>query len=138
MKKVRIIISEKGLDVLKAFLEDNYLNSYIANNENDLYYKSIMSFPDLIGDLKNGIVLFAKDNISSDDEYVLVDTMSDMKKKNATYYCIIFDTNTREIKEFSNDSGKIKLPFSKLDTFEKLRNIENLVYEQFLVEEIEM
>ena len=138
MKKVRIVISEKGLKVLEAFLEDNYLNSYIASNENELYYKNIMNSPDLIGDLKNGIVLFAKDNISSDDEYVLIDTMSDMKKKNATYYCIIYDTKTLEIKEFSNDSGKIILPFSNLDTFEKLRNIENYVYEQFLIEEMEM
>ena len=44
MKKVRLIITEKGLETLKAFAEENYLGNYIASNDNDLYYKCILNF----------------------------------------------------------------------------------------------
>jgi len=43
MKNVRLIITEKGFETLKAFAEENYLGNYIASNENDLYYKSILN-----------------------------------------------------------------------------------------------
>lgn len=137
MKKARLLITEKGLEVLKAFAEENYLGNYIANNDNDAYYKNILNFPDVLVELKDDIVLFAKEDISSDDEFVWVETMADMKKKNATYYSVIFDTDTREIKEFSNESGKVKLPFSNLDTFEKLKGIEEMVYEKVMEEDME-
>ena len=138
MKNVRIIITEKGLEVLKAFADESYLGNYIAVNENDLYYKNIFNFPDLITTLKEDIVLFAKDNISEDDEYVLIESISDMKRKNATYYSFIFDTNTRVIKEFSNESGKVKLPFFNLDSFEKINKIENMLNEKILEEDLEI
>lgn len=137
MKKARLLITEKGLEVLKAFAEENYLGNYIANNDNEAYYKNILNFPDVLVELKDDIVLFAKEDISSDDEFVWIETMADMKKKNATYYSVIFDTDTREIKEFSNESGKVKLPFSNLDTFEKLKGIEEMVYEKVMEEDME-
>lgn len=138
MKKIRLLISEKGLEVLKAFAQENYLGNYIASNENDLYYKDILNFPDVLTSMKDGIVLYAKDNITDDDEYVWIETMSDMKRKNATYYSLILDTKTNSIQEYSNESGKMKLPFANLDTFEKIRNIENIVCEQVLENEMEM
>lgn len=137
MKKARLLITEKGLEVLKAFAEENYLGNYIANNDNEAYYKNILNFPDVLVELKDDIVLFAKEDISSDDEFVWVETMADMKKKNATYYSVIFDTDTKEIKEFSNESGKVKLPFSNLDTIEKLKGIEEMVYEKVMEEDME-
>ena len=137
MKKARLLITEKGLEVLKAFAEENYLGNYIANNDNEAYYKNILNFPDVLVELKDDIVLFAKEDISNDDEFVWIETMADMKKKNATYYSVIFDTDTREIKEFSNESGKVKLPFSNLDTFEKLKGIEEMVYEKVMEEDME-
>lgn len=137
MKKVRLLITEKGLEVLKAFAEENYLGNYIASNENDAYYKNILNFPDVLEKIKDDIVLFAKDNISTDDEFIWLESMSDMKRKNATYYSIIFDTETKEIKELSNNSGKVELPFANLDTFEKLKNIENIVYEKVMEDDME-
>lgn len=137
MKKARLLITEKGLEVLKAFAEENYLGNYIANDDNDAYYKNILNFPDVLVELKDDIVLFAKEDISSDDEFVWIETMADMKKKNATYYSVIFDTDTREIKEFSNESGKVKLPFSNLDTFEKIKSIEEIVNEKVIEEDME-
>ena len=137
MKKARLLITEKGLEVLKAFAEENYLGNYIANNDNEAYYKNILNFPDVLVQLKDDIVLFAKEDISSDDEFVWIETMADMKKKNATYYSVILDTDTREIKEFSNESGKVKLPFSNLDTIEKLKGIEEMVYEKVMEEDME-
>ena len=138
MKNVRLIITQKGLETLKAFAEENYLGNYIASNENDLYYKSILNFPDVFETIKNDIVIFAKDNISEDDELVWIETMSDMKRKNATYYSFILDTNTRVIKEFSNESGKVKLPFFDLDSFEKINKIENVLNEKILEEDLEI
>lgn len=138
MKNVRLIITQKGLETLKAFAEENYLGNYIASNENDLYYKSILNFPDVFETIKNDIVIFAKDNISEDDELVWIETMSDMKRKNATYYSFIFDTNTRVIKEFSNESGKVKLQFFDLDSFEKINKIENMLNEKILEEDLEI
>lgn len=138
MKNVRLIITEKGFETIKAFAEENYLGNYIASNENDLYYKSILNFPDVFESIKNDIVLFSKDDISEDDELVWIETMSDMKKKNATYYSFIFDTNTRVIKEFFNESGKIKLPFFDLDSFEKINKIENMLNEKVLEEDLEI
>ena len=138
MKNVRLIITEKGFETLKAFAEENYLGNYIASNENDLYYKSILNFPDVFETIKNDIVLFSKDDISEDDELVWIETISDMKRKNATYYSFIFDTNTRVIKEFSNESGKIKLSFFDLDSFEKINKIENMLNEKVLEEDLEI
>lgn len=138
MKNIRLIITEKGLETLKAFAEENYLGNYIASDENDLYYKNILNFPDVLEMIKNDIVLFAKNDISEDDELVWVETMSDMKRKNATYYSFIFDTNTKVIKEFSNESGKIKLPFFDLDSFEKINKIENMLNEKILEEDLEI
>lgn len=138
MKKVRLIITEKGLETLKAFAEENYLGNYIASNDNDLYYKCILNFPDVLETLKSDILLFAKDDISEDDELVWVQTMSDMKKKNATYYSFIFDTNTKVIQEFSNESGKIKLPFFDLESFEKISKIESIVNDRVLEEDLEI
>ena len=138
MKNVTIIITEKGLEVLKAFADESYLGNYIAVNENDLYYKNIFNFPDLITTLKEDIVLFAKDNISEDDEYVLIESISDMKRKNATYYSVILDLNHHTIKEFSNESGKLRLPFAELETFEKLDKIEEIINEKALEECLEM
>jgi uncharacterized protein YrzB (UPF0473 family) len=138
MKNVRLIITEKGLETLKAFAEENYLGNYIASDENDLYYKNILNFPDVLEMIKNDIVLFAKNDISEDDELVWVETMSDMKRKNATYYSFIFDTNTKVIKEFSNESGKIKLPFFDLDSFDKINKIENMLNEKILEEDLEI
>ena len=63
--------------------------------------------------------------------------MKDMKRKNATYYSVIIDTDTKAIKEFCNESGKINLPFSNLDTFEKLKGIEEMVYEKVMEEDME-
>lgn len=138
MKNVRLLITEKGLETLKAFAEENYLGNYIASNENELYYKSILNFPDVLETMKNDIVLFAKEDISEDDELVWLQTMSDMKKKNATYYSFIFDTKTKVIQEFSNESGKIKLPFLNLDSFEKIEKIETLLKERVAEEELEI
>ena len=97
-----------------------------------------MNFPDVLETLKNDILLFAKDNISEDDELVWVQTMSDMKRKNATYYSFIFDNNTKAIQEFSNESGKVKLPFFDLDSFEKINRIENIVNDRVLEEDLEI
>ena len=138
MKNVRLIITEKGFETLKAFAEEKYLGNYIASNENDLYYKSILNFPDILETIENDIVLFSKDDISEDDELVWIETMSDMKRKNATYYSFIFDTNTRVIKEYSNESGKVILPFFDLDSFEKINTIEDMLSEKVLEEYFEI
>ena len=88
--------------------------------------------------IKNDIILFAKDNISEDDELVWVQTMSDMKNKNATYYSFIVDTDTKAIQEFSNESGKIKSPFLDLDSFEKIHKIESLVNDKVIEDSLEI
>lgn len=138
MKNVRLLITEKGLEVLKAFAEENYLGNYIANNENEAYYKNILNYPDILLQVKDDIVLFSRDDISEDDEFIWTESMSDMKKKNATYYSFVLDTKTGEIKEFSNESGKIKLPFANLDTFDKINKIEDLVSEKIEEQDLEM
>ena len=43
MRKARLLITEKGLEVLKAFAEENYLGNYIANYVNEAYYKNIFA-----------------------------------------------------------------------------------------------
>jgi len=138
MKKLRIIITEKGLETLNAFLEENYLNNYIAINEGDLYYKNILDYADMRMYLKDDVLLLTKEDISEDDEFVWIETMADMKRKNATYYSIILDTKTKTIKEFSNESGEVKLINSNLDSFEKIQYIEDLISENMLEQESEM
>ena len=130
MKNVRLLITEKGLEVLNAFMEENYLGNYIVENESDLYYKNILNFPNILLKIKDDIVLVAKDNITQDDEYVWLQSLSDMKRKNATYYSLIFDTETREIKELKNESDKVILPFNELDAFDKLNKIESIIFEK--------
>ena len=54
------------------------------------------------------------------------------------YYSFIFDTNTKVIQEFSNESGKIKLPFFDLESFEKISKIESIVNDRVLEEDLEI
>ncbi len=138
MKIVRLLITENGLEVLKAFAEENYLGNYIACNENEAYYKNIINFPDLLLQLKDDIVLFARNDISIEDEFVWEESLSDMKNKNATYYSFILDTETKLVKEFSNESGKVKMPFASLDTFDKINKIEILIDENLEEQDLEM
>ncbi len=138
MKNVRLITTKNGFEVLKAFLEENYLGNYIANNENDLFYIDITNSPDVIDNLENDTILFSKNDITQDDEFVWIETMQDMKRKNATYYSIIINTEDKSIEEFMNESGKIVLPILKLESSERIENIENLVNDRMLEEDLEM
>ncbi len=138
MKNVRLITTKNGFEVLKAFLEENYLGNYIANNENDLFYIDITNSPDVMDNLENDTILFSKNDITQDDEFVWIETMQDMKRKNATYYSIIINTEDKSIEEFMNESGKIVLPILKLESSERIENIENLVNDRMLEEDLEM
>lgn len=138
MKNVRLITTKNGFEVLKAFLEENYLGNYIANNENDLFYIDITNSPDVLENLENDTILFSKNDITQDDEFVWVETMQDLKRKNATYYSIIINTEDKSIEEFMNESGKIVIPILKLDSSERIENIENLVNDRMLEEDLEM
>lgn len=138
MKNIRLITTKNGFEVLKAFLEENYLGNYIANNENDLFYIDITNSPDVMENLENDTILFSKNDITQDDEFVWIETMQDMKRKNATYYSIIINTEDKSIEEFMNESGKIVLPILKLESSERIENIENLVNDRMLEEDLEM
>lgn len=138
MKNVRLITTKDGFEVLKAFLEENYLGNYIANNESDLFYVDITNFPDVLENLENDTILFSKNDITKDDEFVWLETMQDMQRKNATYYSIIINTEDKSIEEFMNESGKIVIPILKLESSERIDKIENLVNERMLEEDLEM
>jgi len=139
MKKLRLIITKKAFEVLNAFLEDNYLENYIAYNESDLYYKNILNFPDLSMTLKNNVIFFAKEDINQDDEYVFIDALKSMKKKNATYYSYILDTDTNLIKEFSNKNEMVEeLPYTELKDLKRIKNIEEIISDKIVEQEMVM
>ena len=138
MKNIRLLTTKDGFEVLKAFLEENYLGNYIASNENELFYIDITNFPDVLENLENDTILFSKNDITQDDEFVWVETMQDMKRKNATYYSIIINTEDKSVEEFINESGKIVLPILQLKNSERIEKIENLVNEIILEEDLEM
>lgn len=138
MKNVRLVTTKDGFEVLKAFLEENYLGNYVANNESDLYFVDITNFPDVLENLENDTILFSKNDITKDDEFVWLETMQDMQRKNATYYSIIINTEDKSIEEFMNESGKIVIPILKLESSERIDKIENLVNERMLEEDLEM
>lgn len=127
MKCIRLIISQEGFKSLKAFADDNYIYNYIANNSSELFEINILNNPTLkqqIGDY----IFFSKDNINKDDELVIIQSIEDIKRKNASYYAVILDTETLGIKIFKNVSGKINLPIInmpvKFDDFEIIKRIE--------------
>ena len=138
MKNIRLLTTKDGFEVLKAFLEENYLGNYIASNENELFYIDITNFPDVLENFENDTILFSKNDITQDDEFVWVETMQDMKRKNATYYSIIINTEDKSVEEFINESGKIVLPILQLKNSERIEKIENLVNEIILEEDLEM
>ena len=138
MKNIRLLTTKDGFEVLKAFLEENYLGNYIASNENELFYIDITNFPDVLENLENDTILFSKNDITQDDEFVWIETMQDMKRKNATYYSIIINTEDKSVEEFINESGKIVLPILQLKNSERIEKIENLVNEIILEEDLEM
>ena len=138
MKNIRLLTTKGGFEVLKAFLEENYLGNYIANNENELFYIDITNFPDVLENIENDTILFSKNDITQDDEFVWIETMQDMKRKNATYYSVIINTEDKSVEEFINESGKIVLPILQLKNSERIEKIENLVNEIILEEDLEM
>lgn len=137
MKSVRLIISKDGYETLKAFADENYLYEYIVNNYSELDEANILNNPTLkkqIGDY----IFFSKDNISSDDEIIWIQSINDIKKKNASYYAVILNNETLEIKVFENLSGKINLPIVnmpvKFDDFEIIKRIEQYNTEELSCE----
>lgn len=138
MKNIRLLTTKGGFEVLKAFLEENYLGNYIANNEHELFYIDITNFPDVLENIENDTILFSKNDITQDDEFVWIETMQDMKRKNATYYSVIINTEDKSVEEFINESGKIVLPILQLKNSERIEKIENLVNEIILEEDLEM
>lgn len=127
MKCVRLIISKDGYEALRAFADDNYLYEYIANNSSELDEINILNNPTLkrqIGDY----IFFSKDYINDEDEIVWIKSIEDIRRKNASYYAVILNTETLEVKVFENLSGKINLPIVnmpvKFDDFEIIKRIE--------------
>ena len=130
MKCIRLIISKTGYKALKAFADDNYLYEYIVNNSSELDEINILNNPTLkkeIGDY----IFFSKDNISYEDEIIWIQSIQDIKTKNASYYAVILDTETHEMKILKNLSGNINLPIVnmpiKFDDFEIIKKIEEYV-----------
>ena len=125
MKCVRLIISKNGYESLKAFADDNYLYEYIANNSSELNDINILRNPTLkqqIGDY----IFFSKDNINNEDEFILIESIEDIRRKNASYYAVILNTETLEVKIFQNLSGKINLPIVNMlvNSSEFMKEIE--------------
>lgn len=141
MKNVRLIITEKGYEILRAFADDNYLYSYIVSNPSELLKTNILNNPDIFKQFGE-YILFSKDKVNVDDEMVLEDSIKDIKNKNISYYMALLDTETREVKIYNNLSGKVNLPIFnmpvKFDDFEIIKRIENLTYEQNNEEEMEV
>jgi len=135
MKNVRLIISKKGFDAFKAFSDENYLYSYIVANDNQLYDESIIHNPTILKEIED-YIFFAKDEINEDDELVWELSIKDVKRKDATYYAVLLDPETMEIRVYKNLSGKTNLPIIDLsaDDFENISTIEDykneLSYEQ--------
>lgn len=135
MKNVRLIISKKGFDAFKAFSDENYLYSYIVANENQLYDKSIVHNPTILKEIED-CIFFAKDRINEDDELVWELSIKDMQRKDASYYAVLLDPETMEIRVYQNLSGVINLPIvdTSVDEFENINRIENynndLAYDQ--------
>ena len=137
MKNIRLIISKKGFELLKAYSDENYLYNYIVANENELYEKSIIYNPTILKQIED-YIFFARDRINEDDEAVLDMSIKELKHKDASYYMVILNTETGEISIYKNLSGKINLPIINMpvnfDDFEIINRIENcndeLKYEQ--------
>ena len=61
------------------------------------------------------------------------------KKKNATYYSYILDTDTNLIKEFSNKNEMVEeLPFTELKGLKRIKNIEEIISEKIVEQEMVM
>ncbi|MDO5556679.1 MAG: hypothetical protein Q4G05_00315 [Clostridia bacterium] len=128
MKNLRLIITQKGYDILKAFADDNYLYSYVVNNSSELWQRNILNRPDNIKDFGEYIFV-VKDRMNQDDERIIIESMDEIKRKNISYYAVILDTETREIQIYNNLSGKVNLPILnmpvKFDDFEIVKRLES-------------
>ncbi|MEG2235136.1 MAG: hypothetical protein RR144_01660 [Clostridia bacterium] len=141
MKNVRLIITKLGYEILSAFADDNYLYGYIVNNESELWKTNILYNPDVTKQFDEYLFI-GKDNISEDDEIALEESIKDIKRKNISYYIVLLDTETREIRVYNNLSGKVNLPIVdmpvKFDDFEIIKKIEELKYELNSEDEMEV
>lgn len=113
MKCIRLIISKEGYESLKAFADDNYLYEYIANNPSELDDINILRNPTQKHQIDN-YIFFSRDNINNEDEFIFIESIKDIKRKNASYYAVILNTETLEVKIFQNLSGKINLPIEEM------------------------
>ncbi len=143
MKSLKLIISEKGLEKLRAFADESYLYRYIVNNYTELYEANIFNNPDLSKKLSEENLLFIKFNLTEDDELVVNDAMQDLRKSNATFYAYIYDDISKAFCIYRNFSGKLNLPlinnmFSEIDDFKVIKNIENYVFELEIEDEMEV
>ncbi len=127
MKKIILITTEKALEIFSAFLEENFIASYNASNSAEAYYKNFINYPDLITEIQEDVVLFIANDIDNISEQMWFDTIQDMKNKNATFNTIIMDTKVGEIREYKNKSGNINIPIIDMETFEKLKTIDDIV-----------
>ena len=134
MKSMKLIISQGGLEQVKAFADEGYLYRYIVNNYMELPSTNIFNNPDIEKFLSQENLLFVKFNLGDDDELVIKEALQELKKKNTTFYAYVFDDETKAIAIYKNFSGKMNLPiidnfYRDIDDFEVVKNIENQVNE---------
>ena len=136
LKSIKLIISQAGMEQLKAFADDSYLYRYIVNNYTELSDTNIFHNPDIENYL-------SKENLSFDDELVIKDALQELIKKNATFYAYVSDDETGAFFVCKNFSGKINLPivdnmYRNIDDFEVVNNIESCINELENQEEMEV
>lgn len=143
MKSIKLIISNTGLEQLKAFADESYLYRYIVNNYTELPDANIFNNPDIENYLSKENLLFIKFNLTADDELVINDTLRDLRNRNTTFYAYVFDDETKAFSIYKNFSGKINLPivdnfYKDIDDFKIIENIEKYVNELEYEQEMEV
>jgi len=140
MKNIRLVMSKKGFDILKAFADDSYLYNYIVNNPSELWEDNILNNPDVLQQYDEDI-FFSKDYINEDDEYVLKDSITDVKAKNISYYMVLIDSETKELTVYKHLFGRVNIPVINVpineDDFTIIEKLENLSKELSYEEEME-
>lgn len=101
MKSIKLLISEKGFELLKIRMEEWYTYEYIINNLSEIDNFNIINNPTIIEKTENNLIYFFKDDLKEYDVRFLEMSLKELKNNNILY-CYIFEKDQNIITIFEN------------------------------------
>lgn len=119
MKNIKLLISNKGFELLKIIMEEWYLSENIVNNSSEVDDINIIKKPTAIKKVKE-FIYFIKNNLKDYDIRFLEMSLKELQTNKDISYCYILENNNKisTILENHISSKEIECLYKQENQFE--------------------